>query len=269
MGTKEMTNKIFCGDCRKILKEIDTCSIPLTITSPPYDQLREYSGGSGKAWNFEVFKPIAQQIFRVTKQGGIVVWVVGDATVNGSETGTSFRQALYFMECGFNLHDTMIYEKANISFPESNRYYNAFEYMFVFSKGKPKTFNPIKTKNPLGGKPVTSTKRGKNGIVIKDHGYVTKKLRPDYSVIRNVWIIQNGHCGVGQKHPAIFPEKLANDHIISWSNKGDLVLDCFAGSGTTCKMAIENHRNYIGIEISEEYIPIINQRITQAQPSLF
>jgi len=250
-----MINTVICGDCLEVMKSIPDKSIDMVLTSPPYDNLRDYNG-----YTFD-FESIAKELYRIVKDGGVVVWVVGDATIKGSETGTSFKQALYFKEIGFNLHDTMIYEKANISFPDAIRYYNCFEYMFIFSKGKPKTFNSIKVKNTLAGKPVTSTKRGKDGIVIPDSGLLNKKVRPDQSTIRNIWIYANGCQGINQKHPAVFPEKLAEDHILSWSNEGDTILDPMAGSGTTLKMAKKNNRNYIGIEISQEYCDIINQRL--------
>jgi len=250
------TNICYQGDCLEVMKSLPNKCIDLTVTSPPYDNLRDYNGYT---FNFEV---IAKELYRITKDGGVVVWVVGDATIKGSETGTSFKQAIYFKDIGFNLHDTMIYEKANISFPDSTRYYNCFEYMFVFSKGKPKTFNPIKVTNPLAGKKVTSTKRGKDGVVIADSGLINNKVRPEKSVIRNIWIYANGCQGVNQKHPAVFPEKLSEDHIISWSNEGDIVLDPMAGSGTTLKMAKLNNRNFIGIEISEEYCDIIQERVS-------
>lgn len=248
-------NKIYCESNLDTMARMEDNFLDLTITSPPYDDLRIYNG-----YSFP-FEEIAKELYRVTKQGGVVVWIVGDATVKGSESGTSFKQALYFKDCGFRLHDTMIYEKQNISFPDSVRYYNAFEYMFILSKGKPKSFNPIKTPNKLAGKPITSTKRGKDGIIKKDSGYINKKVRPLMSTIRNIWKYANGSQGVNQEHPAIFPEQLANDHIISWSNEGDLVYDCFMGSGTTAKMAILNNRNWIGSEISQEYVDLANKRL--------
>lgn len=243
------------------MAKMPNCFIDLTVTSPPYDNLRDYKG-----YSFP-FEEIAKELFRVTKQGGVVVWVVGDATVNGSETGTSFKQALYFMQCGFNLHDTMIYQKNGAAYPagkNSNRYSNVFEYMFVFSKGKPKTKNLIKDKpNKWAGSSTfgESTNRQKDGS-LKSSG---KRVVGEFGYRDNIWQINNGK-GFGSddiaiKHPAIFPEQLANDHIISWSNDGDLIYDCFMGSGTVAKMAIINKRNWIGSEISKEYCDIIEQRI--------
>jgi site-specific DNA-methyltransferase (adenine-specific) len=243
------------------MKSLPESSIDLTVTSPPYDNLRTYNG-----FTFD-FEGIAQQLYRITKPGGVVVWVIGDATVKGSETGTSFRHALYFKEIGFNLHDTMIYEKKNISFPDAIRYYNAFDYMFVFSKGKPKSFNPITKINPNAGKKIKATKRTREGNLIKDSGYLLGKVAPERSVLRNIWRYATGTASskdkIAIKHPAIFPEQLAYDHIISWSNPGDTVLDPFAGSGTTLKMAESLGRNSIGIEISSEYCNIIHNRLNQ------
>lgn len=247
-------NKIIQGDCLEKLKELENNSVDLTVTSPPYDNLRTYNGYT---FNFE---GIAKELYRVTKQGGVVVWVVGDATINGSETGTSFKQALCFKEMGFNLHDTMIYEKGNPIPNNSNRYTPSFEYMFVLSKGNPKVFNPIKVQSKYAGKKASRTiisisgKRSHQSL--KGFYGNTKKLSNIFTY--NIGTRANDDI----KHPAKFPEQLANDHILSWSNEGDTVLDPMAGSGTTLKMAKKNNRNYIGIEISPEYIEIINKRLT-------
>ena len=131
-------NKIYNEDCLEGMRGIPDGSVDLTVTAPPYDNLRTYNGF---AWDFE---GVAKELFRVTKHGGVVVWVVGDQTIKGNETGTLFRQALFFKDCGFNLHDTMIWKKTNPIPLTHNRFEQSFEYMFVFSKGSPKTFNPIK-----------------------------------------------------------------------------------------------------------------------------
>jgi site-specific DNA-methyltransferase (adenine-specific) len=233
-------------------------SIDLVITSPPYDDLRTYKGN----YDFD-FEKIVKELFRVVKKGGVVVWVVGDATINGSETGTSFKQALYFKEIGFNLHDTMIYQKSGTPFPAKTRYNQTFEYMFIFSKGKLKTFNPILKKNKYGGEIRNRRKyRNKQGELVLHKPHRTK----EYGIDNNVWYIINGNmkstCDkVAFNHPAIFPEELAYKHIISWSNEGDVVYDPFLGSGTTIKMAALNNRIGLGSEITSEYIPIINERL--------
>ena len=249
---------IYNMDCVEGLKMLADKSVDLTVTSPPYDNLRNY-GGHIAEWTFDKFKQVAQELYRVTKDGGIVVWVVGDATIKGSETGTSFRQALWFVECGFNLHDTMIYHKEiptwNIT---SRRYRQHFEYMFVFSKGKPATFNPIEDVKVKNMSPRASNRNGE----AKYELYVPQK---EYTCRGNIWHYNVGsgctHDKIAYEHPAIFPEKLAHDHIVSWSNEGDLVLDPFAGSGTTAKMALLNRRQYIGFEVSAEYCDIANKRI--------
>ena len=252
-------NKIICGDCLEIMKDMSDNSVDLVITSPPYDNLRDYKG-----YTFN-FKGIANQLYRITKQGGVIVWVVGDATIKGSETGTSFKQALYFKEIGFNLHDTMIYAKRNYIPLTHNRYEQQFEYMFVFSKGKPQKVNLQKKDNKQVGKikgggfiqkPDGIRKRN------KDTGVSSSSIKP------NIFFYNIGNmCSTKDKeafkHPAIFPEKLAEDHIKSWSNEGDTVLDPMCGSGTTCKMAMLNNRNFIGIEISKEYCEIANKRLAQ------
>ena len=245
------------GDCLEVMKTLENDSVDLTVTSPPYDNLRTYNG-----YSFD-FEGIAKELYRVTKDGGVVVWVVGDATVNGSETGTSFKQALYFKEIGFNLHDTMIYQKNSYPFPPSNRYYQQFEYMFVLSKGIPKTTN-IQTQKTLWKKDTKeiSTTRNSDGSV-SSMKYAKGK---DERKMDNIWLINTGYMRttkdkIAYQHPAIFPEELVNRHIVSWSNEGDTVLDCFLGSGTTGKVAKQLNRNFIGIEISNEYLEIAKERI--------
>lgn len=247
---------LYHGDCLEVMKEMADKSVELTVTSPPYDNLRDYNG-----YSFD-FESIAKELFRITKQGGVVVWVVGDATVNGSETGTSFKQALYFKEIGFNLHDTMIYEKDAISFPDKHRYQSMFEYMFILSKGMPSTFNPITVKTQYHSDNKIVTDRGKNGFTKTK--IVTCESRE--RIKGNVWRFMVGYMKSAKQqfvfeHPAIFPEQLAADHIRSWSNEGDTVFDCFMGSGTVAKMAIKANRKYIGAEISAEYCEIAAKRI--------
>jgi site-specific DNA-methyltransferase (adenine-specific) len=245
------------GDCLEVLRGMDSDSINLTVTSPPYDNLRTYN-----EYVFD-FEGIARELYRVTKSGGVVVWVVGDATIKGSETGTSFRQALFFKdECGFNLHDTMIYQKkGGLNSGSLQAYQQKFEYMFVFSKGKIGTFNLIKDRENIHTETRHKMKRQADGSFAKQ--VVT--VEP-FGVRYNIWEFQTGkHHSTSDldalTHPAIFPEALANDHIISWSNEGDTVLDPFCGSGTTGKMALLNNRKFIGIEISDEYCEIARKRI--------
>ena len=250
------------GDCLELMKSIPDGSVDLTVTSPPYDNLRTYNGNITQ-WNFEKFKEIAKELYRVTADGGVVVWIVGDATINGSETGTSFKQALYFKECGFSIHDTMIWHKIS-PFQHKNRYIPSFEYMFVLSKGKPKAANIIcDRKNKWAGTQVHGTERQANGKTKKLSDVQKSKKVKEYGARYNIWDI--APCKSNKTgHPAVFPEQLAKDHIISWSNEGDTVLDCFMGSGTTGKMAVLNNRNFIGIELDEGYFNIAKERIEKA-----
>lgn len=245
-------DKIYNEDCIETMKRMPDNFIDLTVTSPPYDNLRTYNG-----YCFD-FENVAKQLYRVTKEGGVVVWVVGDATVDGSETLTSFKQALYFKEVGFNVHDTMIWEKQSSPNPTTGRYYDVFEYMFVFSKGKPSTMNFIcDHKNLSAGK--ASAKDSDSSNPERRRSREGVRICPEYSRRPNIWQIAVGQNKTG--HPAVFPEALAADHIRSWSNEGDLVYDCFMGSGTTAKMALTLNRHYIGSEISEEYCKIIDKRL--------
>ena len=254
-------NQIICRDNVEVMRRMPDNCIDLTVTSPPYDNLRTYNG-----FPFD-FENVAKELYRITKPGSVVVWVVNDATINGSETGTSFKQALYFKEIGFNLHDTMIYQ-SNKPPLTHNRYEQEFEYMFIFSKGKPKTFNPIMVECKNAGKiNNTSTFRHTDGTMKKRHG---KNPINEFKIKSNVWEYATGFQNttkdkIAYQHPAIFPEQLAKDHIISWSNPGDLVFDPFVGSGTTAKMALLTGRNYCGIDISEEYCEIARKRVEQAQ----
>ena len=265
-------NEIICGDNAQVLASFPDGCIDLTVTSPPYDNLRTYNGF---AWDFE---SLAAQLYRVTKPGGVVVWVVGDEVIDGSETGTSFRQALGFMEHGFKLHDTMIYRKGGFRFPDASRYNPVFEYMFVFSKGRPETMNFLRDKKNMypGGKVArASQNRDRGGALSENSAYRNDKSKTVNELGKrdNVWDIR---AGGGESddfyisaHPAYFPESLARDHILSWSNPGDLVLDPFIGSGTTAKMAKETGRDFIGIDISDEYCKLARKRIAGANVPLF
>jgi site-specific DNA-methyltransferase (adenine-specific) len=250
------------GDCLELMKDIPDGSVDLTVTSPPYDNLRTYKGNIDQ-WNFEKFKAIAKELFRVTAPGGVVVWVVTDATIKGSETGTSFRQALWFKECGFNIHDTMIWLKDGGGACGSKKCYTQnFEYMFVFSKGKPKTVNLIRDrKNSTPGNVhkqsfSRTTQAGEQPDIYTGRSRVT----PEFSKRNNWWLIErptNNRTG----HPAVFPEQIANDHIVSWSNEGDTVLDCFMGSGTTGVSCVNTGRRFIGMELDQGYFEIAKNRV--------
>ena len=245
-------DEIICGDNVAVMKTFPDACIDLVVTSPPYDDLRTYGGHS---WDFE---GVAAQLTRVIKPGGVIVWVVADATVNGSETGTSMRQALRFMELGMRLHDTMIWEKTGNGCIGSQLCYSQqSEFMFVLSKQVAKTVNLIKDReNAI-----------KSGIVT-----VNQNLKPDgtfnrrkierkpFGVRSNIWRIEPQR---DVTHPAAFPEALAGDHIKSWSNEGDIVLDPFNGSGTTCKSAKILQRRWIGIDVNEDYCAIARKRLEQ------
>ena len=254
--------EIYNYDCIEMMDLLiaEGKQVDLTVTSPPYDDLRDYE--NSLVWNFDIFKQVARRLYDITKDGGVVVWIVADMTKNFSETGNSFKQALYFKEIGFNLLDTMIYLKDNYppAYPTMRRYANQFEYMFILSKGKPRIFNPKKV-------PKNAKRQGVRKFRQKDGSQVEKIVNNDYEYknATNVWNYSTGgSCTTDKfafKHPAIFPEKLAEDHILSWSNEGDTVLDCFMGSCTTGKMALLNNRKFIGIEKVEDYFEISKQRI--------
>ncbi len=250
-------NQIICEDALRELKKLPDETFDMFITSPPYDNLRDYKGYS---FNFE---GIAREMCRTLKFGGVIVWVKNDQVVNGGESGTSFEQALFFKRIGLTLYDTMIYLKNGNQYPEQKRYYQCFEYMFVLSRGEPKTINLIcDRKNKWDGSWGKRSRRNKDGTL----SLADKIPYAEFGIRYNVWQINCGHGfstkdEIAYDHPAIFPDKLAADHIRSWSNPGDLVCDPMCGSGTTCLMAKKLGRNFIGIEISGEYCKIAEARI--------
>ena len=254
-------DRIYNMDCLEGMRQMEAESVDLTVTSPPYDNLRTYNG-----YCFD-FENIARELYRVTKQGGVVVWIVNDATIDGSETGTSFRQALFFKEIGFNLHDTMIWEKNCAGCLGSNKcYLQNFEYMFIFSKGKLNKFYPIEDRK---NKETPSDSRSVHGSYIDGESTNHRRIvTKEYGRRTNIWNIQPQKLS---KHPAPYPEQLAADHIKSWSNEGDIVLDPFMGSGTTAIACIKERRHFIGFELSKEYFDKAVRRIKaeQAQLTLF
>ena len=260
---EEFIGKIINDDCMKIMKNMPDECIDLTITSPPYDDLRDYE--NNLVWNNNVFKEVANDLFRVTKKGGVVVWVIGDKTTKGNKSLTSFKHALYFQEIGFNIYDVIIYEKAGSGPPHPNRYFNTFEYMFILSKGKPKTVNLLRDKkNSCAGMSTFGniTRREKDGSLVNKG----KKIINEFGVRTNIWRYNNGKGfsskdKIAYEHPATFPEKLVEDHINSWTNIGDIVFDPFGGSGTTAKVSMQLKRRWIYIEKVEKYCTIAKKRI--------
>ena len=267
-------NQIYNQSCITGMQEMNENMVDLCVTSPPYDDLRTYNDSS--KWDFEVFKEVAQGLYRVMKVGGVIVWVVGDAVIKGSETGSSFRQALYFMDLGFKLHDTMIYEKNGTAFParrDGNRYSQLFEYMFILSKdSKPKTANLIcdKPNKWAGWQPwgkSGGTMRSKDGTLVERQ----QKPTPDFSPRNNIWKYNTGKGYTTKddfafEHPAMYPEMLAQDHIRTWSNENDLVLDPFMGAGTTAVISKDTNRNFIGFEIDESYYNVSQRRLKEHVP---
>jgi len=252
---------LFHGDCLEEMRRFSDGSVDLTVTSPPYDNLRTYNGNI-KQWNEEKWKNIIVELFRVTKQGGVVVWIVGDATIKGSETGTSFKQALFAMECGF-LQDTMIWNKGNFTAVGALKtsYAPVFDYMFVWKKGEAKTFNPIRDrKNKRYGDVYHQSLRQKDGTMKDGYGRGVKRIA-EFGQRHNVWNIHPEKSNSKRCHPAQFPEQIAHDIVISWSNAGDMVLDPFMGSGTVGVACKKLNRYFIGIEIDQNYFSIAEKRI--------
>lgn len=258
--------KLYNENCIDVMQYMydNSIGVDVTICSPPYDNLRNYN--STTEWNFEAFKKVAQGLWNVTNDGGVIVWVVGDACINGSETGSSFKQALYFMELGFKLHDTMIFEKNSSTFParrDSKRYTQIFEYMFIFVKGKIHDCKLIADKpNKYAG----FTSWSEQVIYDKDGNKIrTSKTKPvpEFSLRNNIWKYTVGfNTKKFGNHPAVFPLQLAIDHILSWSLPEHVIFDPFLGSGTTMDACIKTDRsNFIGCEIDKEYFEIIKNKV--------
>ncbi len=262
IGFSDLFDRIFCGASEEVLSGFPDACIDLIVTSPPYDTLRSYGGHE---WNWQTFVKVAEQLERVLAPGGVLVWVVADEVVRGSETGTSMRQALWLKDLNLRLHDTMVWLKHGAMPQPQNRYNPEWEYMFVLSKGTPKTFNPIREDCVLAGKKHRVSRQEKDESAAKRcnlHGRVTHETK----VAGNVWVYQNNFSRndlLAYEHPATFPMKLASDHIASWSNPGDVVLDPFCGSGTTVRAAKNLNRRYVGIEVNPEYVELIKTRLAQ------
>ena len=255
-------NSIHQSDCVEFMAELEDNLVDLTVTSPPYDKLRDYNG-----YKFDV-NEIGTQLYRITKKGGVVVWVVGDKIEKGNRSLTSFKHALIFQEIGFNVHDVMIYKKKNTPFMRSNAYTNCYEFMFIFTKGSPNTFNPILEKTARNGFEMVVFNKGPDAINKKTLVELKKEKTKN-----NIWEYAVGLGGttndkIAFKHPAVFPEKLAEDHIMTWTNPNDLVFDPMCGSGTTCKMAYINNRLYLGCDISKEYVTIARSRIKKSEKKI-
>jgi len=265
--------RLINADCLNAMQDIPDGSVDMVLTSPPYDNLRTYNGNNDQ-WGEHVWRAVIAALYRVTSDGGVVVWVVADATIKGSETGTSFKQALWAMECGFNLHDTMIWQKSSFSAVGALRvrYAPVFEYMFIFSKGKPKSFNPIKDrKNKCSGHPFAGTVRQKDGTTKPVSGIEKGKNVGEFGKRFNVWQLNEEKNSKAHGHPAMFPMRLAKDHIISWSDAGQTILDPFMGSGTTLVACAKLGRKGIGIELDPGYFQIACDRVQKSydQPDLF
>lgn len=259
---------LYLGDARSVLgglAQVD--AVHGVVTSPPYDGMREY-GGQPASKPDDIIGLLAECL----APGGIIMWNVADQVVDGSESGTSFRQALAFTARGLRLHDTMIYCKEGVTFPDNNRYHPAFEYMFVFSKGAPKHFNGIYDwRNKWAGSPMHGTDRQANGSLTVTKGALVGRDVRTFGLRRNWWPISNPYTGETAGHPAPMPYSMAADHITTWTDRGETVLDPFMGSGTTGVACAKLGRKFIGIEIESKYFDIACRRIEQAyqQPDMF
>lgn len=251
--------KLLQGDCSELMKDIPDKYVDMILTSPPYDDIKNYNNSLN--WNFEIFKRVADRCYSILKDGGVIIWVVADKTNNGSESLNSFKQAIYFKDIGFNLHDTMIYRKLNYTPLTHRRYEQEFEYIFCFTKGKPKTFNPIKIPCKWAG---TET-WGKSSFYKTNDDNLTqipKKIIDDKKIKGNIFEYRTGSTKTGKfKHPAMFPLELAEDMINSWSNEENIILDMFMGSGTTGVACKNLNRDFIGMELDDKYFNIAKERI--------
>ena len=253
--------ELYNDDCVNHMLSMPDDIIDLTVTSPPYDDIRDYD--DSLHWNEKIWQDIIQELYRVTKDGGVCVWIVNDRIKNGSKSGNSFKQSLYALETGFKLHDVMIYNRSSMP-NQAKRYNQDFEFMFVWAKGKIRTFNPIKVPCTYAGVGTSPTVRNKKGV-LEGKG---RRIIKDTKKKSNIWQYSAGHSKSthdkeAHEHPAIFPERLVEDHIKTWSNEGDLVFDPMMGSGTTGKMCKMTGRHFIGVEKVSNYYDIALKRINK------
>lgn len=262
MRNRLAENKIVCTDCLDGMARMPGESVPLSVTSPPYGGLRTYDGHS----SFD-FLAVAKELYRVTMPGGVVVWVVQEQIIDGSESGETSRQRLAFADIGFRLHHTMVMAKSGGHQHSSNRYGRALEYAIILSKGVPRYFCPFRDKpNKEAGR----MKTFKNRLPDGSFAPVKHRMTPPFGIRPPVWTYATGRNvtakeGYALDHPAVMPEKMAEDHILSWSKVGDLIFDPFAGSGTTLKMARLNYRNYLGFEVNPDYVEIARRRLRDGE----
>lgn len=260
MGEKEQDCTIYTADCIDFMRKMKPGTVDLVVTSPPYDDLRVYNG-----FTFD-HRKVARGLAKIVKVGGVVVWVIGDQ-INGGRTLTSFEHAFSFRKAGFTVHDVMIFKKRNTPFMRKRAYTNCYEFMFVFSKGIPSVFNPLRSPSVRSGPAQLPYLKGTDGVNRK-----TERLLSEHKVRTNIWSYAVGKGGTTSdryafKHPAMFPENLARDHILSWSNPGDLVFDPMCGAGTTCKMAKATGRRWLGVDVSSEYVAIAERRVRETKRS--
>ncbi len=266
MRNKQITeNKIILSDCRDGMAALSNECIPFTLTSPPYDGLRTYDGLAD--WNF---MDVAKELYRITMQGGVVVWVVQEQIIDGSESGETSRQRLAFANIGFRLHHTMVMGKlGGIQF-SSNRYGRPLEYAFILSKGPPRYFNPLRDRpNKEAGRVKVFLNRNRDGSFAP----VKRTQVHPYGLRGSIWFYPTGKNNSAKEdyafeHPALMPEQMAEDDILSWTKVGDLVFNPFAGAGTALKMALLNHRSYLGFEINPKYVEIARRRLREAEAKL-
>lgn len=265
MTSQMPENRIILTECVKGMKSVPDDIIPLTVTSPPYEGLRTYDGLAD--WNF---MDVAKELYRITMPGGVVVWVVQEQIVNGSESGESSRQRLAFANIGFRLHHTMVLGKLGGHQHSKGRYGGALEYAFILSKGKPRYFCPFRDKKnkEAGREKIFSNRRIDGTFPAK------KKARVHpYGFRSPIWFYATGKHHTANEdyafdHPALMPQQMAEDFILSWSKVGDLVFNPFAGAGTVLKMALLNHRRYLGFEINPKYVEIARRRLKEAEAAL-
>lgn len=255
-------NKIHHFDAVVGLRLLPADCIDLTLTSPPYDWIRDYNGTFDPA-KFP-FVRIAEELYRITAPGGVVLWITRDQQQDCCESGTSAKQMLYFKNIGFNVQ-TMIVDSISA---RHRRYCYGMppQFCFVLSKGRPKAFHPIRDKpNTEPGRIKSWSARNRDGRIRKGK----PKEIPKYGRRSHIWLYPTGFGLVSddplpRNAPAPMVETVAGDLMLSYSNPGDLILDPMAGLGTTGKVAVKLNRQFIGFERVRKYCDVANDRVRQA-----
>ena len=269
----DFKNKIFLGDCGDILKGIPDASIDLIFTSPPYaDQRKHVYGGISPDEYVSWFLPKAEQFLRVLKPTGTFILNIKERVVNGERHIYVLDMILEMRKQGWLWTEEFMWHKKN-SFPGKwpNRFRDNWERLLQFNKTK--KFNMYQdavmvpvgdwAKDRLANLSETDKTRDESKVRSGFGKNVSNWVGRDMVYPTNV-IHMATECS-NRNHSAVFPLELPKWFIKLFTQPGDFVLDPFIGSGTTALAAIELGRNYVGIDVNQEYVQLSQSRVSESQ----